>query len=367
MCSKKKEEKKKTTKQARNQQLEQESNDKLVLEARCSSLQDLLSDARERLALLEKQPTVQAAAAPPMPQRSSSSIPPNNIYGSPSRVGGSSPSQVEKLRMSHGLIGQPKRQPQASLPSSPVAADNRAMYVYSEEKPILQGEYKRCGTHNSYPMWASGSFRIFSSTEGFWMVSADAEGPTRNVGRLVSSITHEGAAPDKMTSWDYSNGSNWETSKSTRISASRNPLPVFGSPSRLSPASSSSRGSSFSPTEKRFPVPSCVPRLSLPAVDESRATDYGFPRGWKASETGRVTAPDGRILPTVHEGLAWLHRTKSLSGSPSRRGQQVCTLFAAGRCNSGPACPLLHESVTSLPRERSASSSFLISPPAGTM
>eukprot|EP01063_Lacrimia_lanifica_P008874 TRINITY_DN15957_c0_g1_i1.p1 TRINITY_DN15957_c0_g1~~TRINITY_DN15957_c0_g1_i1.p1 ORF type:complete len:2038 (+),score=833.35 TRINITY_DN15957_c0_g1_i1:146-6115(+) len=116
------------------------------------------------------------------------------------------------------------------------------LQVVSVEKPVVRGVYRQLDgvVHNGYPMWGCGTHRIFSSREGYWMVSADEAGPLKNVGRLVSHTIHEGRPPQAMHVWDYSNGTTWVSSRQTAVqehapqpaAAAYRGSPVRGHPKR---------------------------------------------------------------------------------------------------------------------------------------
>ena len=260
------------------------------------------------------------------------------------------PTQVEILRMKNGLgANVPRASPRkAATPprTSPAAASVYArrtataksvhptvdtqypatLSVTSTEKAVLKGVYELLDTvtHNGYPMWGCASCRIFSSREGYWMVSADDAGPMKNVGRLVSSTTHDGSLPDEVASWDYSNGTEWVTSQQTQITR-LNPR-SSASPSRHIPRATSLSQSQVSPREQADlrRVSSAVPRLAIPKRDAIPLAG----KGWVGGVSGE-------------EGVGGSGGVDVRRSAPS--SLKVCRAFAAGHCRQGAACALLHD------------------------
>ncbi|KAJ9459772.1 hypothetical protein DIPPA_11440 [Diplonema papillatum] len=356
-----------------SRRLEREMRAMSVLEQRCIDLERKLQErSAGGMRASEQTPdsrlNVHRKVTPPAAPSSQYYSPDSTAFGgSPSRVAASTPdsfafdghrpvSQVELLRMNHGLCGRagdmnahvpqqpPPPPPQVHQPrsaassassyqrvSSPQAAAapreplgvSRVLGVFSEEKPAVQGTYELMDgvVHNGHPMWACGNHRIFSSKEGYWMVSADGAGPAKNVGRLVSSTVHEGRTPELVGSWDYSNGAEWVTSKNTRVA-----LPFSrrsASPGDRSPSSSaSSPHLSLNPANVKPRVPACVPRLPLPSREDLRAADYGFPQGWQVYEDGRAASDEGVVFGSIPEAAAHLQQLRAREHLLSAQQQQ---------------------------------------------
>eukprot|EP00754_Rhynchopus_humris_P030203 Rhum_TRINITY_DN15264_c13_g1::Rhum_TRINITY_DN15264_c13_g1_i1::g.149271::m.149271 len=279
-----------------------------------------------------------------------SSAPPAAAASTPNRAGSTAATFAYERRAAGGTSASasatdagsyaaptPEALAAALAPQTPTI-----IVVNSVEKPVVKGTYELMDgvTHNGYPMWAAGTHRIFSSREGYWMVSADEAGPVKNVGRLVSSTTHEGRQPDDIVSWDYSNGTEWLTSQKTRLV-------------RVARRDSGAdlRGVSDSPVRPAaHPKQSPNVRLSIPSKDALRGAEHGLPQGWEVSETGVAVRPEGGVYGSVTDAQAAVSKTPA--------SLQVCTAFSAGLCRKGSACPNLHDA----PVKRAYSNSSLVSP-----
>ena len=289
-------------------------------------------------------PAAASHTTSPAPANRSSAPPAAAAASTPNRAGSTAATFAYERRAAGGTSVSTADAVQYAAPTLEALAPQTptTIVVNSVEKPVVKGTYVLMDgvTHNGYPMWAAGTHRIFSSREGYWMVSADEAGPVKNVGRLVSSTTHEGRQPDDIMSWDYSNGTEWLTSQKTRLVrvARRD-------------AGAGLRGVSDSPVRPAaHPKQSPSVRLSIPSKDALRGAEHGLPQGWEVSESGMAVRPEGGVFGSVTDAQAAVSKTPA--------SLQVCTAFSAGLCRKGSACPNLHDA----PVKRAYSNSSLVSP-----
>eukprot|EP01065_Artemidia_motanka_P025233 TRINITY_DN3017_c0_g1_i7.p1 TRINITY_DN3017_c0_g1~~TRINITY_DN3017_c0_g1_i7.p1 ORF type:complete len:641 (+),score=90.07 TRINITY_DN3017_c0_g1_i7:67-1923(+) len=96
--------------------------------------------------------------------------------------------------------------------------EEQTLIVFLPEVPDLTGHYHPDGTFHQHQLWRSEDCNngglgcvLFSSGGGFWMISNQPDGHTRNVGAAKSEEMHEGNSP-LLQKWQVLNGKDWQLS-----------------------------------------------------------------------------------------------------------------------------------------------------------
>eukprot|EP00756_Hemistasia_phaeocysticola_P039852 Hpha_TRINITY_DN16834_c4_g8::TRINITY_DN16834_c4_g8_i1::g.152308::m.152308 len=199
-------------------------------------------------------------------------------------------SDTLKLSWNDGDVWTRSNKAAPSRPSSPAPVEEKEvgvswlaqewllapqmLYISSREQTDIAGSYHRLHPlqHNEMPLWSSGDNRLYSSSDGFWMV-ADRRKVADELCVLCSRFPHKGVLPDLITEWVHFKGDDgssdgWAPCECTAI-LRRLPSPVPSPvitpsplPQLLRPPLSPEEGFRPLPTRKKAP-PASPRRLLL--------------------------------------------------------------------------------------------------------